>query len=103
MVSTTRRTILINTKKIDVSELEGFLADGVLEVVAPEKEAVEPIKIPISTTGAFESRGQDENECGKSAALEEESIHVHPETISEEEAAKDEEIASSADGWVKSF
>lgn len=49
-VSKTHRSFPVNTRKIDVTRLEAFLADGVLEVVGPEKEAAAPVSVAISSS-----------------------------------------------------
>jgi HSP20 family protein len=69
------RTFAINAKKVDTTQFEAFLADGVLEVVAPEKQAAAPLSVAITTNEVLTESEVKEN-CA--------------ETVSQAEAAEDE-------------
>lgn len=70
------RTFVIDAKKVDTTQFEAFLADGVLEVIAPEKQAAAPLRVAITTS--------------EEIAVLTESEANFAETVSQEEAAEDE-------------
>lgn len=49
VVSKLQRVLPVNSKKVDTNKMKAYLADGVLEVLAPEKEATGPIVVPITS------------------------------------------------------
>lgn len=87
------RVFSINTKRIDVTQMEGYLSDGVLTLVAPLKQHLAPQMVPVSTIPTEQPVNNN------TSLADEEFVNVEatlPETVSDEEVAEDE-AASNRD------
>ena len=83
VVSKIHHAISVDTKKIDVDHMEAFLADGVLQIVAPEKKPVEPTVVPVTSIRQEEEVPKLEEGIKKKARVSVETVDEKEEAMAE--------------------